>query len=974
MVNGADVFLEDLPFAMAIVSHRLRFQFVNRTLAEWYGRPPQQIVGRYLKEILTPDSYERLEKYARRALNGERVSYEEISVSYPDGRRRSILTDLVPRFGRHGRVLGYLCAIRDISKRIELESALHKSEELYRQAEAIARLGHWSWTAAPQDGPLGGRLWYSDAAAAIYGGNPNAESLSIEGSIGRHVHPEDRARLRRLYLEEAKKRLPEHLAEYRMLRPDGSVTTIREVARNQYDADGRLISAFGTIQDITDLRRVEKSSRQADMHLRQAAHIAKIGYWRMTPGLSGLWHDAVVHFSEPFLASDTGEADEISMTLGASISRFIHPEDRRAYISATDKMFDTCQRESYLEYRILRGDGTPAYMAEFGQNTFDADGRFLYAFGVTQDISELRRVESELSERESLYRQAARLAKLGHWRMTPSPSGRWQDAMIEICQLTAGLFGATPPKKMPFMESVERVLHPDDRQAYLDQMAHIYENGVRDYTLQYRVQRDDGAVVYFAETGENVFDARGRLRYAFGTTQDITDLKCAELELSQSEAHFRQAERIAKIGHWRIIAAPSGRWRDARLSPVDTVAANLTRVPTGPSVTLEEAIQRIVHPEDRDAYIAASEHIYGTRQPDYSLEYRMIREDGSVMHVLEVGENTFDADGRLVSTVGTTQDITDRKRIEIALHQSETRYRRAEQIAGLCHWHWQAKLTDDWDAGLIDHSPMVEKILGLAADQLRLSAREFIERFVHPADRAMVADSLASIHRGAERYEIDYRIQRSDGELRLIHEIGERGPNLGNGLISIMGTMQDVTEMRRARASAPQAQRTAPEATIVTDSRGVIRIFSSSAEKIFGHSAEEILGQPVEILIPMHLRSRHPDHVEDFYRSPERELGGAERREVLGLRKSGETFAAEINISKAEFQGRTVFTAIVRDLGTRADLKMRLGTLAAQQPGATDTQPLTGQISSGAADSSEWRAENRSSAGRANRRPKNSTR
>lgn len=120
----------------------------------------------------------------------------------------------------------------------------------------------------------------------------------------------------------------------------------------------------------------------------------------------------------------------------------------------------------------------------------------------------------------------------------------------------------------------------------------------------------------------------------------------------------------------------------------------------------------------------------------------------------------------------------------------------------------------------------------------------------------------------------------------------------------------------------------AADAIICMDDFQRITFFNSGAEQIFGWSSEEVVGQRIEILMPERYRSSHPRHVADFGRSKVTARRMGERREIAGVRKSGEEFPAEAAISQIH-QGDTVIYAVVlRDVSVRKKFEQRQAFLA----------------------------------------------
>ncbi|MGK7958943.1 PAS domain S-box protein [Crocosphaera sp.] len=144
-------------------------------------------------------------------------------------------------------------------------------------------------------------------------------------------------------------------------------------------------------------------------------------------------------------------------------------------------------------------------------------------------------------------------------------------------------------------------------------------------------------------------------------------------------------------------------------------------------------------------------------------------------------------------------------------------------------------------------------------------------------------------------------------------------------LLKLVGELMAIAE---ARAIAEEAQNesqarfagildNANEAIISIDEKQKITLFNHAAEEIFGYTSEDVLDQPFNRLIPSRFTDDHYQHIIHFQNTPEtaRQMGG--RRPVFGQRKDGTEFLAEVSISKIKLRGKTIFTAIIRDITER---------------------------------------------------------
>jgi PAS domain S-box-containing protein len=283
-------------------------------------------------------------------------------------------------------------------------------------------------------------------------------------------------------------------------------------------------------------------------------------------------------------------------------------------------------------------------------------------------------------------------------------------------------------------------------------------------------------------------------------------------DLQESKARLEEAQRVAHVGHWEwdlgtdVVVWSDETYRIFGLSPQERPMDLAT-------------VRAMVHPEDRESlYRGVDEDLVGGVRPD--AEFRIVRPNGEVRTVHSVtpkrwssmpGDAKRDASGRPYKLFGTVQDITDRKRAEEALKQSQFYLSEGQRLAHMGSWasndlgiRWSDDLGIYW-------SDEVYKIYGLDPQNGVPNLKQYLAT-IHPDDRASMAETIRLMHEQRCGCDVTKRIVRPDGEVRYLRCVGV--PVFEGGVFKAFhGTTMDVTEhelltqeLRRERAYLTEAQ------------------------------------------------------------------------------------------------------------------------------------------------------------------------
>ena len=340
---------------------------------------------------------------------------------------------------------------------------------------------------------------------------------------------------------------------------------------------------------------------------------------------------------------------------GAAWQSFVHPHDREVFqqeLRAGGMIED-------FETEIYQITGRRIWASFSARAVYDGQGRVARYEGFARDITARKAVEAELRASEEKYRSVFENSSVGIFVATPR--GKLSSANRAL----AFMFGyETPEALVASIQDVAGQLLTDREQAK-DVVRRVME-GSDGLTKEFACQRRDGRPLWVLADIRVLRDENGEVTRIHGLVSDITKRFRAEEALRLSEERLKLALEAAEEGLWDI----NPRTGDGFFSPrwfgmLDYEPGELPqRIETWLS---------LIHPDDREAALSrfGDENLGGE---EFSIEYRMRCRSGDWRWIHARGKGAaWDEQGRCLRVIGIHTDVTERKRDEEILRESEER-------------------------------------------------------------------------------------------------------------------------------------------------------------------------------------------------------------------------------------------------------------------------------------------------------------
>lgn len=286
------------------------------------------------------------------------------------------------------------------------------------------------------------------------------------------------------------------------------------------------------------------------------------------------------------------------------------------------------------------------------------------ALGISTDITERKQAEKALQESERNLKRAQRIAHVGHWTWDT------QTNRVILSDEIYRIFGLDPESfDGSITDLLQRTTHPDD-------MAHVLatmEKTTREQNptgIEYRIVRPDRAIRHvWAEPGDQVTDESGQILKLSGIVQDITERKQAEEELQRQRDFAVQV--MNAMGQGLTVTGSDGLFE--YVNP-----AYARMIGRSPEDLIGNSPQDVTDEEGH--LILASAHAQRLAAETSTYEIKLLHIDGKKVDALITGVPRW-SEGRVVGAIAVVTDLTDRKRAEETLIESEERFRSLSEPA-----------------------------------------------------------------------------------------------------------------------------------------------------------------------------------------------------------------------------------------------------------------------------------------------------
>ncbi len=773
--------------------------------------------------------------------------------------------------------------LRDVTERKQAEEALRESEFNYRvlfesQIDGMAVV----------DAETMKIVLVNDTALKMYGFDSREEAL--EANLLDYIHSDDRDRILKVITEDMFEKDLRRVVEFRVITKDGIEKWTSAVGtRIEYQGKTAGLASFS---DITEQKQAEDALRESEEAGRALLN---------APPDSAILtdRDGIILDLNEVAADRFGKSRD--KLIGVCVHDIVPPEVAKGRRAQARKVIRSRIPVRFIDERAgIIFDNT--YYP-----VFDARGRVTRIAIFARDITERKKAEQALQESEQKYRELA-------------------DLLPQIVYETDDKGNLTFVNRNAFESTgytqgdIDKGLHalqvfiPEDR-----------ENGEKNIRMVLSGERLDGNEYTMLKKDGGTFPVmvfsspvirEGKPVGIRGVVIDITERKRAEEALRESEARFRAIFDGAAIG----IELVDRTGRPIEINPA------LQKIL---GYTAEEmrsmAFTDYMHPEDATADMALFEEMVAGQRNQYQVEKRYIRKDGKKIYGMVTLSAVRSADGKLAFVIGMLEDITERKRAEEALRQSEERHRSLFDNA------LDSIYTLALDGTITSLNPAFESVTGWKSSEC---IGKPYTSLVHPDDLPNAVDAFQHGYQGEQLQSMEARIVSKSGQYLTMEFRG--APLFSEGqLVGFLGIGRDVTERRHMEEELRKREEhfkalieNSLESIAIIDREGAIQYLGPSFERLMGYRLEEYLGKsPFD-----HVHTDDRARVAAIFAQLIQKSGATVQEEVRVLHKNGSLRTVEVvgqNLLHNPAVGGLV--ANIRDITERKQAEEKLQALYQQE-------------------------------------------
>ncbi|SIS48729.1 PAS domain S-box-containing protein [Zobellia uliginosa] len=534
---------------------------------------------------------------------------------------------------------------------------------------------------------------------------------------------------------------------------------------------------------------------------------------------------------------------------------------------------------------------------------FISEGEVGGLFINTIDITPQKENELKKERTEDIFAQTKEVARLGTWEISLTDNKvYWSKITREIHEIQ--------DEYTPSLE--EAINFFEEKYSRPRLSAHIQDAIEKkiSFDLNFELITAKGNRRWVRVIGKpEIID--GQFKSVVGLVQDISDVTFSKLELNKAHAQLRS---IFNSNHNVIFSTGESGFIDHFNKGAERLLGYSAEEMIGKKTPADflplEEVKKFKYdvatligksPANFNHYSDITyEELSDTREWNY------IRKDGTSVPVQATVSNLRNDEGINIGFTVVATDISRLKKIERRLVIKNERLNYAEQLTKISNWRYKPYTGETF------HSKNLLRILEIENSSTMLTFEDFLS-YIHPEDRESVVTHNEESVVNKEFKNYTHRIITAKGNIKIINNIGEVVLNTEGNVVELIGTAQDVTELKMAEKKFKGLLESAPDAMVIINSSGYIQLTNKQTEHLFQFTSEELLDQPVSKIIPQEILPLSKKNISSFFNgSKVKQLGITEP--LFGIRKTGQKIPVQINMAPLQTEEGTLVSLAVRDI------------------------------------------------------------
>lgn len=504
------------------------------------------------------------------------------------------------------------------------------------------------------------------------------------------------------------------------------------------------------------------------------------------------------------------------------IEKIIHP-DWREYLGQKWEDLIQGEVESEYEYKIITKSGEEKWLNQRNMAVYDDDGKLIALEGIVTDITNRKKNEEELRKNEIMFRQASKVAHIGVWEIDlVNDKLNFSDELIRIHGVTKPLEKSDDIWDLAYPEDIPKIQKAFDAAL----------TGEEPYNITHRIVRQiNGEIRWVHALAEVDFDEAGSAIRIYGVVRDITDKKIAEETMKKNKERLELAMDASDHGFWDWNIDTGETYFSPRYYTMLGYEPGEFPMELG-------AWEILLHPDDREIIAPNILEKVKNTEP-FEAEFRLKTKSGGWKWIRGKGKSyDVDENGAPHRAIGTHEDITEQKKAQKALRESEEKYRLLAETAS--------------DIICIHDMNGVIKYLNRAAQEIMGDKSEILGRkvqeFISQEEMSELYERRASrFHDDGSIYLYNVELLRKNGQ-RIPVEISSAPIKKEGKVEDILIIARDIRERINAENALRESEKKhrllfeeAGEGILYLDDNGIIKDVNPKILEMLEISKDEIV-------------------------------------------------------------------------------------------------------------------------------------